>query len=191
MGIRFVALNARISHPDLFETAEYKGKHRFGATFVLPKNGKLKCNQDGHELHGKTVTFDQALEAVAKDEWGAKFAPKLAGIKGNPQKCCVRDGAAKGHAESMLIATYRQEKQGRPMVVDQKKNPLAAGDGKPYSGCNVNGAFDLYVSEDGIHAGLVSVQFVGDNEAFGGGGPATADDFEEIAEGADADDLTS
>lgn len=189
MGIRFVALNVRLSHPDLFTPAEYKGKSRFGCTGVMPKAGaKLLCQQEG-DNKGKTFTPDQALEMVAKESFGAKWQQKLAGIKGNAQKCCIRDGAAKGFPEDWLIALYRQEDQGRPAVVDGRKNPLAAADGVLYAGCYVNLSFDLYTAEDGIHGGLVACQFVKDGEAFGGGGPATADDFEAIAEGADADDL--
>jgi hypothetical protein len=183
MGVHFVLKSiskehpVRLLHMDLWEAKDYKGKKRFGATALV------------HKSHPMVKAMDDTLMEVAKAEFGSKAAAKLAEIRGNNQKCAVRDGAAKGHPDHWMVATYRQESQGRPKVVDGRKRDLMPADGKPYRGCDINISFDFYIAEGGIHAGLEAVQYVRDNDAFSGAGPATADDFDEIAEGADADDL--
>lgn len=56
-------------------------------------------------------------------------------------------------------------------------------DGRPYSGCYVNAKVQIWAQKDkyvGVRCTLVSVQFVKDGDAFGGGGPATADGFEAV-----------
>ena len=82
----------------------------------------------------------------------------------------------------------------RPTVVDRDRSPLTAQDGKPYSGSYVNVIIDVWAQDNSygkrINAQLQGVQFVRDGEAFSGGGTsADASDFDEIADGADADDL--
>ena len=74
------------------------------------------------------------------------------------------------------------------------RSPLVAADGKPYSGCHVNVIIDVWAQDNQygkkINAQLQGIQFLRDGEAFSGGGVAAdQSDFEEITEGADAEDL--
>ena len=81
----------------------------------------------------------------------------------------------------------------RPTVLDRDKTPLTENDGKPYAGCYVNAVVDIYAQKGdfpGIRASVSGVQFHSDGEAFGGGRPASADEFDDVTEGADADDFS-
>jgi hypothetical protein len=82
----------------------------------------------------------------------------------------------------------------RPTVVNRDRSPLTAQDGVVYSGCFVNVIIDVWAQDNEygkrINAQLQGVQFFKDGDAFSGGGTAAdAGDFDEIADGADADDL--
>lgn len=80
----------------------------------------------------------------------------------------------------------------RPTVVDRDRSPLTDADGKPYSGCFVNGSITLWVQDNSygkrINANLRAVQFVKDGEAFGVR-PADAEEEFEVLDGDDDDDF--
>jgi hypothetical protein len=82
-------------------------------------------------------------------------------------------------------------------------NPVSAFIGKLekdtgviYSGCFVNAQIDIWAQDNGfgkrINCTLAGVQFAADGDAFGGGRPASADDFDDLGDlgGADADDFS-
>jgi hypothetical protein len=81
----------------------------------------------------------------------------------------------------------------RPLVIDRDKSPLTAQDGRPYAGCFVHASIELWAQDNAygkrINASLRGVQFFKDGDAFAGGGAASDDEFDDIAEGATADDL--
>lgn len=178
--------NVRLSFPDLFEAVQFQGQGPFNyrASFLLPKD------------HAAVKDIDAAMIAVAKEKWGTKAQATLLGIRGNSQKCCMADGDAKGYdgyEGNWALSTTRPQEKGRPLVVDQSKNPLVAADGKPYAGCYVNASVELWAQDNqygkAIRATLLGVQFLRDGDAFGGGSAPDPEDFEEIAEGAGADAL--
>jgi hypothetical protein len=76
------------------------------------------------------------------------------------------------------------ESKGRPLVIDRNRDPLTAADGKPYSGCYVNVSIDVWAQDNKygkrINAQLKGIQFVRDGDAFGGGAPASPDEFEDL-----------
>ena len=59
----------------------------------------------------------------------------------------------------------------RPTVVDRDNSPLTSEDGKPYSGCYVDGVVRLWWQDNQfgkrINASLEVVRFRKDGEAFG------------------------
>ena len=65
--------------------------------------------------------------------------------------------------------------------------------GRLYSSYFINMQVEFWAHDNktgkGLRATLLGVQRVRDGDAFGGGAAPSADDFGEIAEGADADDL--
>jgi hypothetical protein len=97
-----------------------------------------------------------------------------------------------GFAGHWVLSANRNEDSGRPTVIDGKRNPLVAADGKIYSGCRCNFIVDIWAQVKdypGIRCTLSGVQFRADDEAFSGAVKAKADDFDEVDDGADADDL--
>lgn len=175
--------NVRLAFPDLFEAKQFDGEgdFKFSATFLIPKS------------HPVNKEIEAAVLKVAKDKWGAKAESVLASIRGNPQRFGYRDGAEKpdydGYEGNMYI---RASNKARPLVLDRDKSPLTAADGRPYSGCYVNATITIYAYENkgkGISASLGGVQFFKDGDAFAGGGVSTPDEFDEITDGADADNL--
>jgi hypothetical protein len=178
--------DVRLSFPDLFEAVQFQGAGPFSyrASFLLPPN------------HPQKAAIDAAIKAVAAEKWGAKAPQILPGILGTSNKCCFVDGNTKaydGYAGNWALTTTRPQEKGRPLVLDQAKNPLVAADGKPYAGCYVNASVEFWAQDNqygkAIRCTLLGVQFLRDGDAFGGGSVANPDDFEDIAAGASADAL--
>ena len=179
MGTKIVLKNVRLSFPKLFEAEQYEGKgaFRYGAQFWIPANDPQKAQ------------IDAIIQTIAKEAWGAKAAAVLAEVLPDKKACCWIDGARKDAEGNWVLAAYRLQDKGRPLVLDANKQPLQASDGKPYAGCYVNASVELYTTRKpntGVRCGLLGVQFYRDGDAFGGGAPANPDDFENISEGADA-----
>lgn len=173
----------RIAFPNIFTPkANEQGKEQFSAAFLFPPEHKCMTG------------LDAAIEEVGKAKWGAKWpAVKKELTAGG--KLLVHNGDSKaslaGYEGNLFFNAYNTV---RPTVVDRDRTPLTAQDGKPYSGSYVNVIIDIWAQDNSygkrINAQLQGVQFVRDGEAFSGGGTsADASDFEEIADGADADDL--
>lgn len=186
MAIKVKLADVRLSFPDLFEAVQFQGQGPFNyrASFLMAPN------------HPAKAELDKAIQAVAKEAWKDKAQANLAGILGNNQKCCFYDGSAKsydGYAGNWVLSATRDQTKGRPLVVDQFKNPLVAADGKPYAGCYVNATVELWPQDNkygkAVRATLLGVQFLRDGDSFGGGSAPNPDDFEALAAGADADSL--
>lgn len=175
--------NARISFPNIFEPkASENGNLQFSAAFLF--------SPDHPGVAGLNVVIDE----VGKAKWGAKW-PTIKKELTAGDKLLTHDGNSKaslaGYEDNLFFNAYNTV---RPTVVDRDRSPLTKQDGKPYSGCYVNVIIDVWAQENQygkrVNAQLQGVQFVKDGEAFSGGGTsADASDFEEIADGADADDL--
>lgn len=175
--------NVRLAFPQLFEakTVNGEGEPAFSATFLM---------EPGHPA---AKTLRAAFETVGKDKWGAKWPTVKKEIEAK-DRLCLHDGGTKADYagfEGNLFVSARNKT--RPLVIDRDKSPLTAQDGRPYAGCYVNASIELWCQDNNygkrINASLRGVQFYKDGDAFAGGGAASEDEFEEIAEGADADDL--
>lgn len=177
--------DVRLSFPDLFEPKAFKDNpdKRFGANFLIVP---------GSENH---KAIEAAIVSQAKEKFEKKADAMLNSFRGNANKTCYLDGNTKeyqGYEGHMCLSARRKETDGRPKVVDRNGAPLAAADGKPYSGCYVNAIVDIYAQTGqypGIRCSLLGVQFVRDGESFGGAVHLGDDAFEDLTSGADADDL--
>lgn len=129
-----------------------------------------------------------AVEAVAKEKWGAKAPAILAELR-KKDKVCFREEEKKNQSgdvysgfEDMYWVSCSDKV--RPTVVDRDKSPLTAADGRPYSGCYVNLILDIWPQDNThgkrINASLKGVQFVKNGDAFSGGAPASADEFDVV-----------
>lgn len=175
--------NVRLAFPQLFEAKQVngEGKPSFSASLLIdPKDPQLKAIENA------------ALE-VAKAKWGAKADAVVKQAKGQ-DKWVTHDGDLKsGMAgyEGMVYVNARNPV--RPLVIDRDKTPLAEQDGKPYGGCYVNVSLELWAQDNQygkrVNASLGGVQFVKDGDRFAGGSSADESDFDELADGADADAL--
>lgn len=178
--MKHTVLGVRLSFPNLFEHDKFK---KFSGAFLMAPD------------HAALPGLEAVCEQVGKDKWGAKW-PAIKKELEAGGKLLVQDGnkkASQAGYEGMKY--FNASNTVRPTVVDRTRAPLVAEDGKPYAGCYVNVIIDVWAQENAefgkrINAQLQGIQFVKDGEAFGAGGtPAEATDFDEIEDGADADDL--
>jgi hypothetical protein len=174
-----VILKGRIGYPKLWEAEAVKNdpsaKPRFGCQVYLPKSDE--------------ATFAKVQKAVSK-----LIKEKLDGVKPKPKDMCIKDGDGEDGDENTkgfwIISANRQEKQGRPTVIDRNRAPLTAGDGKPYAGCWCNVLVSFYVPKGWkkITASLEIVQFWADDEPYGAPRPSV-DVMPDMGDDEDADDL--
>lgn len=175
--------NVRLAFPVLFEakTVNGEGEPAFSASFLFGSD------------HPQVAEIQKAMDAVGKEKWNAKW-PAVKKEMELKAKTLIQDGDAKGDYagfEGQLYVNARNKV--RPLVIDRDKTPLIAADGKPYAGCYVNASVELWAQDNKygkrVNASLRGVQFLKDGDSFSGGGTASEDDFDEIEDGADADDL--
>lgn len=172
--------NVRLAFPTLFEakTVNGEGKPAFSASFLLdPADPQVS-------------ELNKAIESVARDKWGAKADAILKQMRAQ-DKVCLHDGDLKSNYDGFPGNLYVSSRSAaRPLVIDTDKTPLAESDGKPYAGCYVNASIELWPQDNNygkrINASLRGVQFLRDGDAFAGGAPASADEFDDISAGADA-----
>lgn len=175
--------NVRLAFPVIWTPEPYPEGNDptpyFSANFLIPKDAAatLKRVQD-------------AIDAVAQAKWPTKWAAilKAAGPLG---KICLRDGDLKenydGYEGCMFVSARSKV---RPGIFDGLRNPLTEADGKPYSGCYVNAVITLFAYDNaakGVSANLSGVQFLRDGDAFSGGRPAQADDFDDVTDTGEGD----
>lgn len=177
--------NVRLSFPHLFEAQEFQGKYRYSATLLVPADGAVKKQVDAEIMR------------VATEKWQGKAKSVLEDVLPNKKECCwikgERKGDYDGYAGTWALTAYRKQSDGRPLVFDQGKHPLAEKDGKPYAGCYVDALVEIYAQDSkesggkGIRCALLGVQFRADGDAFAAGSVAVADDFDDLGDGASAD----
>lgn len=153
-------------------------KAKYGAAFIAPI---------AHPCWKDIANF---VIKAAQAKWGEKSGDMLKMLKAG-DKLPVHSGDAKATSAGYAGNLYLNAGNAvRPLVLDANKTPLAATDGKPYSGCYVNAFLEIW-AQDNVHgkrinASLLGVQFVRDGERLAGGSVASADDFEAIPGATDA-----
>jgi hypothetical protein len=173
--------NVRIAFPAVFvaEQVGGKGKPAFSATFLMTPE------------HPAIVLIKEGIKKAAVDKWGDEAAAILQQLVAG-DRVCLRNGNTKanyeGFAGNMFVSARGYTK---PLVINADKSPLIETDGKPYSGCYVNGQISIWAQQNQygkrINAQLGGVQFLADGESFGGGHVADVSEFDTVAEGG-ADD---
>ena len=173
--------NVRIGFPHLFTPDEYEGNKSFSAKFFI---------EPGSENDKK---INAAILQEAKLMWPTKHEFFLEEFKMDKKAYCYINGARveyTGAEGNWVLTSRRKESDGRPMVIDQRLNPLAEADGKPYAGCYVNVKLSIYAQDGknkGIRCSLQTVQFFKDGDSFGGAKIGTADGFEDLGDTGDDD----
>jgi hypothetical protein len=177
--MKVILKNVRLAFPAIFEAKSVAGEEpAFSASFILPPD------------HTGIAEINVAIEAVAKEKWGAKTAETLKALRAKGH-VCLHDGDEKveydGFEGNMYVSTRSKT---RPLVLDRDKSPLTASDGRPYGGCQVVASLELWAQDNNfgkrVNAQLKGVQFYADGDAFSGGAPADESDFDDLSAGADA-----
>ena len=184
--MKIIIKNVRLAFPSLFKATAPAtgGEAAFSASFLLPPN------------HPQFKELEAAIAATAKEKWGAKADTFLKALKSS-DKTCLHNGDSKSDYDGFEGNFYVSARsKTRPTVISGDRTPLTEEDGKPYAGCYVDANIDIWAQDNNfgkrINAQLRGVQFRRDGDAFGGGGkPADADEFDEIAVEADDADLTA
>jgi hypothetical protein len=199
MGTIVIIPKCRLSYPILGVPERYKNdpknKPRWGANFWIPKTDLAMV-----------AKIDQTIRDVAREKWPKTWEKVLPEILLDKKGCCWIDGKRRSEDTAddyWTIAAYRDAEDGPPVVVDHDLSPIynearefhAGKAGRLYAGCWVAGKIEIWAQQNekggvGIRAGLLGVQYVGKGQAFGGGAVPTAEGFEAIEEGADADDFS-
>lgn len=174
-----VIKNARVAFPNLFTPDAKFGK--YGAQLIIePNNPAL-------------AAIEAEIEAVAAAKWGAKAEGILKTLRATG-KVCLKDGDTKAEYEgfegNMVLSSGNTK---RPTVVNRDRSPVTEDDGIVYAGCYVNAIVSIWAQDNEfgkrINASLDGMQFVKDGDSFGGGNVASASQFEDLSDGADADDM--
>lgn len=175
--------NVRLSFPDLFVARPFKpgDEPKFKATLLIPKDDP------------QIAVVEAAIKQAGIDKgWGAKTEAIINSIRGNPNKFCFQDGDTKDYDGYEGMMALSAGSKARPLIIDRDKTQLVQADGRPYAGCYVNASIEIFGytnSGNGISAALTGVQFVRDGDSFGGGAPASPDDFDDLGVDNDGDDL--
>lgn len=150
--------NVRISYPHLFEPFSYQGqgKPKFSAKFLIHK-------KDQADVAKQVI---DAIKALCAAEARDKKVPPA-------DKLCLRDGDQSGRDEEAGYWVLSASDDRRPVVVDQKRNPLTAEDDVIQPGFYVNAKIRLWYMDNQygkrVPANLLGVQFVKDGERLGSG----------------------
>ncbi len=171
--------------PGAAEQYQGKGPARHSATFLIEPGSENAKN------------IEAAILAAAKEKWTkpGQAEKQVAALRGNSNKFCYQDGNTKeydGFQDMMYIASHRKDSDGAPKILDNDKTPLAQTSGKLFAGCYVDAVVDIYAQtgeNSGVRCGLMGVQFRRTGDSFGGAGTAKDDDFEDLGQGAEAEDF--
>lgn len=182
--------SVRIAFPALDKPEAFgDGEPAFQSKFIIvPKSPEVKLIED-------------AMLAVAKDQWKDKADTVMESLKEDKKLCFVRGpyknkktGEPYSGFEGMYSLSTRSKT--RPTIFDKfGKEVTDERDIKQliYSGCFVNAKVDIWAQDNKwgrrINANIAGVMFAKDGEAFGGSSPATAEDFADLAASEDEDSL--
>ncbi len=188
MGIKLRLDNVTLAFFDGFEAVQYKGTgpFKYRATALIDKKRK--------DLIEK---IEAAAKKIAEDTWGEKADTVLSRAAKDNKTKLIKDGDEEeydGYAGKFTLTATRNQDAGRPDIRDRDgKTPLAAGDGKPYSGSVADMIVELWPQNNEygkcIRATLLGIQHRGDGTRFSGVTTASDDDFVDLADGKDDSDL--
>lgn len=203
MGLDIRIDNARISFAHGLWTASAAvvgAEKKFNADFIVSDGAKVFV-QDANGKFTAPITLDEAALRVATEEFKGdkkKAAAWIADLDARQQ--AIRDGSKKKDKAGDVVDGYdgyqyiSAKNKKRPPVYDGQRNVIQTAEESPiFSGCRVIVRLELYCNmkagQKGLFASLKGTQFFAKDDAFGGGAPAGADDFEELSAGADAADF--
>lgn len=140
----------------------------------------------GDEKDPQVRKVARAINEVGAEKWKNKWNEER--FRRNvKEKSCLRDQGTKdyeGFEEGCYFVSCNTVP--RPLILDANKEPLAESDGRPYSGCYVDGLVQIWAQDNQwgkrVNAQLLGLQFRKDGEPFTGGGRADVDDFDDYSD---------
>lgn len=200
MGTVLKLTNVRLSFPKL-DIPRYYQDQKQKETDVRTWTASFHILNDDPQRKA----IDAAYEALAQAKFGPKWKQKLENLRTADSKTTAWiDGNRKNDPVEgvWILSAKRRETDGPPVVIDNDMSPIydritreviKGKEGRLYAGCYVNAQVDLWVQDGktpGLRCGLLVVQRLKAGEAFGGGAAPNMADFEEVLDGADADDMS-
>jgi len=179
---------ARLFVPKAFQEGQ---KERFEASFLIDVSSKAGQAQIATILEeaGKIIKEKFAGKTPKTLKFGFGYADG-ADFEINGVTFHSEPKEYDGYDGMFYIATSNTS---RPAVVDRDKTPLVEEDGKPYSGCYVNGTLTLWAQDNQygqrVNANLRGVQFYKDGEAFGVKPVDADEEFDDIEEDFEDEDF--
>jgi hypothetical protein len=164
-----------------------------------PEKFRLRVMLDPKENADSVKLLRDTRAKVAKERWKGKAEGILETIKGDKNKESYfesdyknQEGEVVEGFEGLYHLSTLNDVQ--PLIIDRDRTELTKRDGRPYSGCYCNVKVDIYAQDNthgkGMRANLLGIQFLRDGDAFGGGGrKAKVDDFEDLGDQGEDDDL--
>lgn len=153
-------VDGRLSYPKLWKAEHFKNDtataKRFGCQILVPKADK---------------TFKPIIDKEIKRIADASLKGKVPKSKDIPVKDGDGENGDEHSAGCWIVSANRAESQGRPQVVDQRKNPIDAGDNKLFAGYQCRFVLGIYKPKgyDIIACQLEIVQLLREDEVFGAG----------------------
>lgn len=163
--MQFKIKDARLSFPNLFQTATFSGDDtgKYDATLILDKIQHKKLIED----------IQAAFALLCKENLKCKALP--------PERYCLKDGDLTERPELEGKYSLRASTKKRPLVIGRDKTPLTEEDGIIYAGCYVNAIISLWTQNNDfgkrINANLDGIQFWRNGEPFGTAG-VDVDEFD-------------
>lgn len=180
---KLILKDVRLAFPELFvaKAVNAGDTPRFGAQLIVTPGSDTDA------------AINAAMTEVANAKWGTQAEATLKTLR-IKNKVCYVDGDTKaeyaGFEGNMALSAGNTV---RPTIVGRNRAPITEADGIIYSGCYVNAIVEIWAQENKhgkrINCSLRGIQFSHDGEAFTGGGVASADEFDELTGGTDADDF--
>lgn len=188
---------AKIWEPKAFHEGQTK---RFEASFLIDPSSKAGQAQ--------IATILEQAEIILEEKFNGKIPKSLEFGFGWADGTPVEIAGNKYHHKVMDYDGYEgmffvtSANTVRPVIIDNKFEggapvPLVEADGRPYSGCYVNGTITLWTQDNAfgkrVNGNLRGIQFLKHGDAFGVKPADAAEEFDDIEDvedenGADWDD---
>lgn len=169
--------NVRLAFPHLFKPSSFSdgSAPRYSALFIFGENDP------------QVEAVRAAIDKVGQAKWGKDW-PRLKEDFTRRDRTPLRDGNGKaqydGFAGRFYLSASRAASAGAPKVFDIDKAELTEIAGRPYAGCYVDAAVDIWAQDNQygkrINATLSAVRFVADGDAFGAPPVPDASVFDDI-----------
>lgn len=186
MAVRIMLRDVRIAFPVLFTPRGFNDSEenkKYSASFIFPPDAAC------------VAEIKKAMMAAAVEKWHDKAGAVAKSLKAQ-NRIPLRNGDEKAEIDGFAGMLFINcSSLAKPLVVDERRNELRPESGKPYGGCYVNAALEIWAQDNKygkrINASLRGVQFVRDGDAFSGVSVASRDEFEEVPVVGGSDDFVA